>query len=80
MARVARVLRRSGVAERDFANAAQEVFVVVHRKLPKFEGRASVSTWLYRIALRVAAAERRRARHWREVMCDVLPAQPLRLV
>jgi RNA polymerase sigma factor (sigma-70 family) len=49
------------------------VFVVAHRKLPEFEGRSSVSTWLYRIALRVAAAERRRARHRCELLCDEPP-------
>jgi RNA polymerase sigma-70 factor (ECF subfamily) len=67
-AMVERALRRSGVRESDVADATQEVFVVAHRKLHEFEGRASVSTWLYRIALRVAAAERRRARHRREVL------------
>lgn len=71
--RVERVLRRAGVHDSDLADATQEVFVVAHRKLPEFEGRASVSTWLYRIALRVAAAERRRARHRREQLCDEPP-------
>jgi RNA polymerase sigma-70 factor (ECF subfamily) len=68
--RVERLLRRFGVAERDVADATQEVFVVVHRKLGEFEGRASVSTWLYQICLRVASAERRRARHRRELLGD----------
>jgi RNA polymerase sigma-70 factor (ECF subfamily) len=60
-----RALRRLGVAAADADDACQEVFVVVHRKLGEYEGRAVVRTWLYGIAVRVAAAQRRRshARH-----------------
>lgn len=58
---VERVLRRAGVAERDLPDASQEVFVVVHRRLVDFEGRASAQTWLYRIAWNVASEYRRRA-------------------
>ena len=72
VARVERTLLRLGVRESDVADATQEVFLVVHRKLHAFEGRASVSTWLYRIALRVAAAQRRLARHRRELCSDEL--------
>lgn len=39
----------------------QEVFVTVHRKLPEFEGRSKLRTWLYGICLRVASDYRRRA-------------------
>jgi RNA polymerase sigma-70 factor (ECF subfamily) len=63
---VERVLRRAGVAERDLNDARQEVFIVVHRRLPEFEGRASLSTWLYRIAVHVASDYRRRAYQRRE--------------
>jgi len=65
---VARVLRRAGVAERDLADASQEVFVVVHRRLGDFEGRASPQTWLYRIAWNVASEYRRRAFRRRELL------------
>lgn len=57
-----RVLRRLGVAADDVEDAGQEVFVVVHRKLPGFEHRSSLRTWLYGIAVRCAADHRRRAR------------------
>jgi RNA polymerase sigma-70 factor (ECF subfamily) len=59
--RVRRVLRRRGVQERDLPDAEQEVFLVVHRKLAAFEGRASLSTWLHRIATNIASEHRRRA-------------------
>lgn len=56
-----RILRTFGVAEEALEDAAQDVFVVVHRRLPEFEGRAAVTTWLFAIARRVAGAYRRRA-------------------
>jgi RNA polymerase sigma-70 factor, ECF subfamily len=58
---VARVLRRFGVRPSDVADASQDVFLVVHRKLDDFEARASHRTWLYRICVRVAADYRKRA-------------------
>lgn len=63
-----RSLRRLGVSEADAPDAAQEVFVVVHRKLPEFEARAKVTTWLFGICLRVASDRRRRAGTRREVV------------
>lgn len=38
---------------------AQDVFLRVHRGLPHFRGDARLSTWIYRIALNLVAAERR---------------------
>src|SRR5512146_2625141 len=55
-----RVLRTFGVTEPALEAAAQDVFVVVHRRLPEFEGRSAVTTWLFAIARRVACAHRRR--------------------
>jgi RNA polymerase sigma-70 factor, ECF subfamily len=49
-----RSLRRLGVPVSALDDAAQEVFMVVHRRLPEFEGRASLKTWLFGIALNVA--------------------------
>jgi RNA polymerase sigma-70 factor (ECF subfamily) len=56
-----RVLRRHGVPAREFDDACQEVFLVVFRRLPEFEGRSSLRTWIYAIALRVALGVRRKA-------------------
>jgi len=55
-----RVLRTFGVPAESLEDAAQDVFVVVHRRLPEFEGRAAITTWLFSIARRVAGAYRRR--------------------
>lgn len=57
---VGRSLRYLGVPEADVEDAAQEVFVVVHRQLGGFEGRSRLTTWLYGICVRVAAARRRK--------------------
>lgn len=56
-----RVLRTFGVPEAGLEDAAQDVFVVVHRRLAEFEGRAAITTWLFAIARRVAGTHRRRA-------------------
>ena len=54
-----RNLRRLGVADAHVEDAAQEVWVVVHRRLGDFEGRSSVRTWLFGIAMRTASDHRR---------------------
>jgi RNA polymerase sigma-70 factor (ECF subfamily) len=63
-----RVVRTLGVAEAHVEDAVQDVFVVVHRRLREFEGRAAITTWLFAIARRVAAGYRRR---------DLVPREPL---
>ena len=54
-----RGLRRLGVPEASIEDAVQDVFLVVHRRLGEFEGRSSITTWLYGIMLRVAKDHRR---------------------
>ena len=63
---VFRTLQRLGVQESDLDDAVQEVFVVVHRKLDTFRGSATITTWLYGVALRVAYRFRRTTRRRRE--------------
>jgi RNA polymerase sigma-70 factor (ECF subfamily) len=65
-----RTLRRLGVSEADAPDAAQEVFLVVHRRLAEFEGRAKLTTWLFRMCFRVASDHSRRAHVRREVNND----------
>jgi RNA polymerase sigma-70 factor (ECF subfamily) len=68
-----RSLRRLGVQPGAVDDALQEVFLVVHRRLSEFDGRASIKTWLFAIALRVAPQYRRAARR-NEESVDVEPA------
>lgn len=56
-----RTVRAFGVAESQLEDAVQDVFVVVHRRLGEFAGRARIETWLFAIARRVAGAYRRTA-------------------
>jgi RNA polymerase sigma-70 factor, ECF subfamily len=73
LAFVWRVLRRHGVPERDLDDGCQEVFLVVSRRLGEFEGRSSLRTWLYGIAVRVALGMRRRAFRRRERLDAEVP-------
>ena len=68
-----RAVRGLGVREADIEDICQEVFVIVHRKLAGFEGRSSLRTWIYGIALRVVADHRKRAYRTREQLVDTLP-------
>ncbi len=68
-----RVLRRLGVRTADVEDVWQETFIVVHRKLDGFEGRASVRTWLSAIAVRVASDYRNRAHRRREQATEEVP-------
>ncbi|HSC87770.1 MAG TPA: RNA polymerase sigma factor [Polyangiaceae bacterium] len=63
-------LRRLSVPERDLPDAAQNVFLVVHRRLPEFEGRSRLRTWIFQICRRVASDYRRSASVRREVATD----------
>jgi RNA polymerase sigma-70 factor (ECF subfamily) len=69
-----RVLRYSGVAERDLADVSQEVFLVVHRRLAEHDRvRSALRTWIFGIAQNVARNHQRLARVAREVPVAELP-------
>jgi len=57
-----RSTRRLGVPEEAAEDIAQEVFVVVHRKLDSFEGRASIKGWIFGVIRGVVSNYRRGAR------------------
>jgi RNA polymerase sigma-70 factor (ECF subfamily) len=67
-----RALLGLGVRPGDVDDVCQEVFLIVHRRLPEFDGRA-LRSWLYAICLRVASEYRRSARVRREVSVGELP-------
>lgn len=56
-----RAVVRLGVATDRVDDAVHDVFMVVARRLDEFEGRASMRTWLFAIAMRVAQSVRRDA-------------------
>ena len=56
-----RTLRALGVPAAATDDAAQDVFVVVHRRLGDFDGRAPIRAWLFGIARNVARRHRERA-------------------
>ena len=68
-----RSLCRLGVREADADDMMQEVFVVVHRRLSTYVAGGKVTTWLFGICLRVAAAYRRRACNRREQLVGEAP-------
>ncbi|APR79229.1 RNA polymerase sigma factor RpoE [Minicystis rosea] len=57
-----RGLKSLGVGEQTLDDAVQDVFMVVHRRLPDFEARSAIQTWLFGIVMRVARDHRRRER------------------
>jgi len=61
-------LQRLGIHPSDLDDIAQDVFMIVHRRLDTFDRRARVSTWLFGICMRVAANYRRRRRWTHEVL------------
>jgi RNA polymerase sigma-70 factor (ECF subfamily) len=68
-----RALRRLGVRPDDVEDVCQEVFMIVHRRLPSFEGRSAVRTWIYGICIRAVADYRKRAHRRYESASDDLP-------
>lgn len=56
-----RLIERLGDAGIDPEDAAQDVFMIILKKLPGFEGRSSLKTWIYRITLNVISEHRKRA-------------------
>lgn len=58
------MLKYLGLPSSQLDDAAQELWVVVHRRYAEFEGRSGVRTWLFAIAVNVERnfrrAERRR--------------------
>jgi RNA polymerase sigma-70 factor, ECF subfamily len=61
-------LQRLGVHPSDVEDVAQDVFLIVHRRLATYDRRARITTWLFGICMRVAANYRRRRRWSWEVL------------
>lgn len=61
---VARFLHRLGFAETDIPDLVQTVFLIAHQRGGFRPGPAKARTWLYSIAVRVSANERRKRRRF----------------
>ncbi len=60
--RVFALCRRITGSDADAADATQEALIAIVRGLPRFDGRARFSTWIYRIATNACLDELRRQR------------------
>ncbi len=69
-----RIARTFGVPVAALEDVVQDVFVVVHRRLAQFEGRAAITTWLFEITRRTALARHRRDDVRRTEPLEVEPA------
>lgn len=63
-----RGLGRLGVPPAQVDDATQDVFLKVHCHLGEFEGRSSVRSWVFGIAINVAREHRRRVRRDPELL------------
>jgi RNA polymerase sigma-70 factor (ECF subfamily) len=64
---VMRTARRLGVSAGDLDDVAQEVFMVIHRKLPDFDPTTPLRAWLFGIVRNAACDYRKKAYRKREV-------------
>jgi RNA polymerase sigma-70 factor (ECF subfamily) len=55
-------VRRNGVGEGDVGDVVQEVFVVIHAKLPTLRQPESLRSWIYGIVRRTVSGHRRSQR------------------
>lgn len=60
------MLARAGVRDADLKDASQEVFIIVATKLSEHDPSVKLTSWLYGIAVRVAANHRRKVQRKRE--------------
>jgi RNA polymerase sigma-70 factor, ECF subfamily len=58
-----RNLRRLGVPDPSLRDAAQEVFLVIYRRLGEFSPHGTLRSWVYSILRRVALAQKRKWLH-----------------
>jgi RNA polymerase sigma-70 factor (ECF subfamily) len=68
-----RVLRHLGLPAALMDDAVQEVWLVVHQRLYQFEGRSSLKTWLFGIAMNVWRNQRRAEARRQRQLRDPVP-------
>jgi RNA polymerase sigma-70 factor (ECF subfamily) len=65
-----RTLLRLGIDRGDTSDAMQDVFLIVHEQLERFEQRCSMTTWLFTICRSVATRRRMRGQRERDHICS----------
>ena len=78
-----RVVGQLGVPSHAIDDVLQEVWLVVHRRLPSFEGRSAVKSWLFGVSINVARnqrrSDRRRQKHLVEPLGEITSLDPERI-
>jgi RNA polymerase sigma-70 factor, ECF subfamily len=77
---VLKVARAYTLTAEDCQDLVQEILLQVWQSLPQFQGRASPSTWSYRVALNTALGWRRKERRRRVRQQPILEAEDLPVV
>ena len=68
--RVYRVARAIARTEADAEEVVQDVFLTLATRIDRFEGRAALGSWIYRVATNAALVTRRRKRAQLEVSLE----------
>lgn len=74
---VLKVARAYTLTTEDCHDLAQEILLQVWRSLPQFQGRASTSTWFYRVALNTALDWHRKEHRRQERQQPILAIEDL---
>ncbi len=68
-----RSVQRLGAPPALVADLVQEVFLIVHRALPSFEGRSSLKSWLFGVVANVVRRSKRSALRRRRAVPELDP-------
>jgi RNA polymerase sigma-70 factor (ECF subfamily) len=66
------IVRNAALAD----DVVQDVFILVHRHLPKFRWDSAFKTWLYRVTVNEALRHLDRTRRWTQLPDDGPPVNP----
>jgi len=73
--RVFRLAMRFSGERAEAEEVTQEVFLTVHQKLDRFEGKSAFSTWLYRVAVNASLMRLRRQSRTETVPLDSMDSE-----
>src|SRR5215471_18572583 len=74
---VLKVARTFAPSDADRDDLVQQILLQLWRSLPRFEGKASESTWIYRVALNTALAWHRSENKYRAAQTPLLAIEEL---